>query len=438
MQSRALRLVLLPLTALPIATLLLLALPLGAGAAALAAPGGCPPGTKPCIKHKGRCCGPPSPPPPKPPPPADWAARVASNRMLYTHDDAVDVPHVHAGGGTTTWGWHPSIANGVVGTIVDSGTVFLSGVFNGPDLSTTRAYAANFSNAGARPHLAMVPSHLAVRIANASVFACAIDLERGIYLRRSRLASAVVEQRWYAHRTRKSVLVMELELLGAAGAEAAAVATVGLQLHSIGDFMTNIDVAWTEVDESTGSKMWQRAGHTKQNEDGSVPGTLRLAYVSSAVPASLELTAGSPVSFFGVGESSITARGQSSPLQRAVATWNALDSMAAGDKAGLAKGHAEAWAELWHLATIEIDTDRVDIQRAVNSTLYGMLSLHDESDTSPFPGSPLDGITLGSFGHWGGCYLWDADLWMYPVLALWRPDFMSKMLQCKTRHFLSI
>ena len=67
-----------------------------------------------------------------------------------------------------------------------------------------------------------------------------------------------------------------------------------------------------------------------------------------------------------------------------------------------------------------------------------MLSLHDESDTSPFPGSPLDGITLGSFGHWGGCYLWDADLWMYPVLALWRPDFMSKMLQCKTRHFLSI
>ena len=48
MQSRALRLVLLPLTALPIATLLLLALPLGAGAA-LAAPGGCPPGTKPCL-----------------------------------------------------------------------------------------------------------------------------------------------------------------------------------------------------------------------------------------------------------------------------------------------------------------------------------------------------------------------------------------------------
>ena len=124
-----------------------------------------------------------------------------------------------------------------------------------------------------------------------------------------RSAAAVVEQRWYAHRTRKSVLVMELELLGAAGAEAAAVATVGMQLHSIGDFMTNIDVAWTEVDESTGSKMWQRAGHTKQNEDGSVPGTLRLAYVSSAVPASLELTAGSPVSCFGVGESSITARG---------------------------------------------------------------------------------------------------------------------------------
>jgi hypothetical protein len=36
-----------------------------------------------------------------------------------------------------------------------------------------------------------------------------------------------------------------------------------------------------------------------------------------------------------------------------------------------------------------------------------MLSLHDETTTVSFPGSPLDGITLGSFGHWGGCYLWD-------------------------------
>ena len=31
-----------------------------------------------------------------------------------------------------------------------------------------------------------------------------------------------------------------------------------------------------------------------------------------------------------------------------------------------------------------------------------------QKDLCSFPASPLDGITLGSFGHWGGCYLWDA------------------------------
>ena len=67
--------------------------------------------------------------------------------------------------------------------------------------------------------------------------------------------------------------------------------------------------------------------------------------------------------------------------------------------------------------TLELDTAGNNtasgraLRRAVNATLYSLLSLHDETDTVPYPGSPLDGITLGSFGHWGGCYLWDADMW---------------------------
>ena len=114
--------------------------------------------------------------------------------MLFTPNDE----HPAGFRPSSGWGRHASVANGVLGTIVDSGTVFLSGVFNGPDMSTTKAYPANFSNPGARPHLAMVPSNLAMRITNATVYACAIDLLRGMYLRRSNVAGAQVEQRWYA------------------------------------------------------------------------------------------------------------------------------------------------------------------------------------------------------------------------------------------------
>lgn len=96
------------------------------------------------------------PPPPVNPPPSEWLDRIATGQMLYTTDDERDVPHIAGGGGQTYWGWRASVANGVVGTIVDSGTVFLVGTFNGPDVSTTKEYAANFSAAGARPHLAKV------------------------------------------------------------------------------------------------------------------------------------------------------------------------------------------------------------------------------------------------------------------------------------------
>ena len=51
--------------------------------------------------------------------------------------------------------------------------------------------------------------------------------------------------------------------------------------------------------------------------------------------------------------------------------------------------HAAAWAQLWKLATLELDTSRIDLKRAINSTLYAMLSLHDETDTTAFPASPL-------------------------------------------------
>ena len=147
-------------------------------------------------------------------PPADWAARVASGAMLYVADDE-NLPGWKP---ASVWGRQAQVGNGVLGSIIDSGVMFLSGVFNSVAIATNPVDAAPFPN-GSRSHLARIPSSMAVRVAQGQVFACALDLQAGVYHRRSRVpaavavggsstrtATAVAEQRWYAHRTRKTVL----------------------------------------------------------------------------------------------------------------------------------------------------------------------------------------------------------------------------------------
>ena len=70
-----------------------------------------------------------------------------------------------------------------------------------------------------RSHLARVPSKLAVRVGNATAVGCALDLERATYYRRTSVRSGgptvSIEQRWYAHKTNKALLVMEMDTISA-------------------------------------------------------------------------------------------------------------------------------------------------------------------------------------------------------------------------------
>ena len=214
-------------------------------------------------------------------------------------------------------------------------------------------------------------------------------------------------------------------------------ATVGLTVMRVGN-ETNDDVTWSAAecaaataaarhgDHGGGATIpnWCRAGVTIQSEDGSVPGTMHIAYVRTPVPVSVDLQQASTMYFFGVAETSITdplMAPVTTPLQRALGVYNSVSASSDAGKAELWSEHQAAWKQLWHTATVELDTPNQAIRRAVNATIYAIFTLHDESDFQPFPGTPLDGVTLGSFGHWGGCYLWDADMWMHPAIAIWRP-----------------
>ena len=163
----------------------------------------------------GKCTTPqPSgPPPPAPAPvPADWAARIADGRMLFNPSCTVS-NHV-----SSVWGDHAPVANGYLGTYVDSGTVYIAGTFTGlADLAGSNAPGSNASNGRLqRSHLARVPHRLTVRVGNSSAAGCALDLERGVYYRRSTLHDVAIEQRWFAHRTNKALLIMEMDVVASA------------------------------------------------------------------------------------------------------------------------------------------------------------------------------------------------------------------------------
>ena len=128
------------------------------------------------------------------PPPQAWEAEVRAGSVLYAQPE----PNLC---------YMPEIGNGYVASIVGFASMHLAGLYTGKCGST---------------HKARLPSPIAgIHIRNSeggtAAVKAALDTRRGLYLRRYPMGSATgmyeVEQRIFAHRTRKHVLVTEFELV---------------------------------------------------------------------------------------------------------------------------------------------------------------------------------------------------------------------------------
>ena len=349
--------------------------------------------------------------------PIDWAPRVADGRMLW---DANCTAPTSVG---SRWGRRAAVANGYLGTHIDSGTLFIAGAFTGlgPNAGTNATGNASAPEVQ-RSHLARVPSALAVRVTAGRVEGCALDIERATFLRRTRLPTAVVTQSWYAHRSLKGLLVMELVV------DAAMPTEVPLTVEQRDGSSRSrrevngppsADVDWHFGCNST--QLWCRAGSTRVPDLPSTPPT-RIAYVSTPIPPSLRAGAGkSSALFIGAARSShVTADPEGAA--------HALHASAvATGMVALRTMHQEAWLAAWGEVRLEIDGDDF-IRRSVNATLYYLLSGHDDTCSTGYPVG-MEGLVEGAFGHWGGAVLWDSDSWIYPSIAPWRPDFQACLLE---------
>ena len=81
--------------------------------------------------------------------------------------------------------------------------------------------------------------------------------------------------------------------------------------------------------------------------------------------------------------------------------------------------HSNDWQEnVW---TSGLETDRIDVARAVNTSIYAILS--SVRTDRPFSLSP-GGLTPGYNGH----TFWDCETWMYPPVLFLYPELANSLL----------
>jgi trehalose/maltose hydrolase-like predicted phosphorylase len=91
----------------------------------------------------------------------------------------------------------------------------------------------------------------------------------------------------------------------------------------------------------------------------------------------------------------------------------------------LRSSHIAEWAEtVWPAGD---ETDRFDVARAVNSSLYAIVSSFRVD--RPFGLAP-GGLTNGYNGH----SFWDVETWMWPGLNLLHPDMSESLLQYRVNR----
>ena len=367
---------------------------------------------------------PPQPPPPPPvPPPASWLPRIAAADLHFAGEDASVTPSQL-----------PMLGSGMLATQVMSDSIWVAGLFNG--------YLTKDPS-----HRARVPATNAVA-APGNQTGAALDVREATYFRRSSIDPSppgactaastqscsnapqriFVEQRWYAHRALPSVLVMEVQVLpggnsdesggegghegggreggqgAGAGAGANTVAGVDAPPYAMLRLVNSPggasgDLSLAPVALPPGLPYSAVNGSTLVAETNS-SGLQALCVLTTDLPAggALAVAPDAPFAtafFLTVIRTSIETA-PADLVTAAQADYAQATALAAQGK--LRSSHIAEWAETVWPAGYE--TDRFDVARAVNSSLYAIISSFRVD--RPFGLAP-GGLTNGYSGHsfWG-------------------------------------
>lgn len=248
------------------------------------------------------------------------------------------------------------------------------------------------------------------------------------------VSKVVIEQRWYAHRALRNLLVHEMYPLGIGTAEARNVCfAIQHDPHS-----NDIDFNVTIPGNAEFNGM---AGFTKIAETNTTS-TVKVALVHTNIGSMLaseaddedvvycaNISAQRPLIILVVLATSLDSDGtdpidqvQSMFVQYATMsiTVSGRFNISGIPSSLLLDQHIDAWSELW-MAGMEVSGDKA-LSRAINSSLYYILSsIREDWPYSLSPGSL-------SSNSYNGHVFWDTETWMYPPLLMLHPALARSLL----------
>lgn len=357
--------------------------------------------------------------------PADWQVRVDSLNAFYGESDEGELVM----DGYPMGVYLPLLGNGYFSNNkgVRSPTNFLSGIYNGETTSPS--------------HRAEIPATLDATVTNSAPLGVLMDVEYATYFRRglvltnssstdtsSLSSSSSYELRWFAHRTKKNLYVMELKVDVMEGCE-----SVTLELSSNKDFTSSdFDFETVKHISTTDSRGYDSptvtfCGDTTEAEtpDGD---THHVCVVSSVVPDSLTVKkseSGKVFTFITAAVSSLEfgLLSKTSSVGSAAVERKALAAHREGVISALAgtlsTSHRIAWQSLWSTG-IELD-GRNDAAIAANASLYAILS----SVRADWPQGLAPG---GLTNYYNGHSFWDTETWMYPPVLMLHNDIARSLV----------
>lgn len=396
------------------------------------------------------------PPPGEAGHPDAWTRRAGVGRMLLS----ARLPQAVR--------MRPAVGNGYLATQVLSDAVFVSGVYNGPAVGVSRV-----------SHRAQLPSTLVWKFGRRpQAVSHALDTHHGVFhqLTCEEIEPGTVvwiEQRWLAHRERRSLQVLQVD---------AAVATTGprkrvsvpvaqtVPLKSK-DFSFS-GVQYVELGmrgSAAGADIYEQlpgdgAGHAPvalhqaSTQIPEIPEKnggrlLGVAIVTHEAPEAIDVPADGGVysaRYMTTIRTSLGGDHRNGKYQQ-----QAVDDFVAALSSGptLLAQHARAWARLYQSADIlveqsdsALDRDpdharepwdakgsvdmlyRPPLPSVIKSTLYYILSsLRSDWPWSTSPG----GLSRSDYN---GHVFWDTEIWMLPPLQLLHPALARSALQYRANH----
>lgn len=356
----------------------------------------------------------------------------------------------------------PLVGNGYLGTVLGSDTVLIAGVYV-HEVEWLSALCSQVREGEVRPqsyqlvgrcggaaaeatkHPRVVPGggvgsrrarvpapHAVTEGAGSSLVGLVVDYSNGAVLRKATFPGTQTELtlRWYAHRTRRGILVMEAYVNNSLGT---APFSAPLEVPSV---EPSADIAFRDDHRGSAPVDGARYGSDVRVQEGLVvkaesaaANCTRVGMAWRPVPASLPSVApGANAYFTYVAAIRTDLEGDvhgGAAGSVAGAARNDLAAAEAAAKAGtLAAEHEAAWAELWrHAVEVSHPGGSSELGEQVRASQYELFSnVRDDWDWPASPGG------LATNGYMGQAF-WDSETWMMAAVLPFHPELAAPQLR---------